>query len=140
MTRKIVGTIDRRLLQSSEHLLNVSYKIPKLAEKLGLSPRYIRRMLIGKYNAPHTRDGNGHILVNGQDLRKWIENFFEEEASAKRMKTPLGDNEFYCVKCRARVLLNDFHFANDGCNNFLKGRCPVCGTKVNKYLKGNNGK
>ena len=137
MTRKIVGTIDQRIIKSGAGLLDVMYSVSKLSKKLGLDPRYIRRALVQKRGAPHIKDEKGHIMINGKELFLWACKYIEEEKTEKNSRSPMMDDEFYCVKCRKRVIGKSIHYAEENQNRFLKAICPNCGTKINKYLKGN---
>lgn len=45
------------------------------------------------------------------------------------------DFEGYCVKCKAkRSIKNGTVVTSDKGRRMAKGICPVCGTKVNKFL------
>ena len=138
MTKRIVGTIDRRILLHGKKLLNVNYSVRQITEKLGLDPRYIRRALIAKHGAPHFRDSKGHILINGKELYEWAQKYVKEQENHKNKRPPMEKNEFYCVTCRKRVIGQDIFTASDSKNDFLKGICPLCGNRINKYLKGND--
>ena len=141
MRKRIVNTIDPKLITAGKKLRNIDYTVNQLADKLNLSPRYIRRALIQLRKAPHRKDKSGHILINGKEIYEWALSYREAERQRKEEKGPLGDDEFYCVKCRKRVIGKDIYLYNDGFNNFKKAICPCCGYRVNKYLKGNdNGK
>lgn len=138
MSKKIVGAIDRRILLHGEKLLNVNYTVPQIAEKLDLNPRYIRRALIAKHGAPHIRDSKGHIYINGEKLYEWAQIFVKDQEKRKLERPPMEKDEFYCVICRKRVIGQEIFTASDSKNLFLKGTCPFCGTRINKYLRGNH--
>lgn len=48
--------------------------------------------------------------------------------------------EFFCVKCRKKVKVDKFEKkafeARGGKRTALTGKCPRCGTKVFKFVKG----
>ncbi len=45
--------------------------------------------------------------------------------------------EAYCVKCKKkREMDNVTKTVSSNGRNMAKGTCPVCGTKMNKFLKG----
>ena len=140
MAKKIVGTINKNIIKAGSGLLDVNYTVRQLSEKLSLNPRYIRRALVQKRGAPHTKDETGHILINGKTFFNWAKEIVANEEKQKNKNPKLKDDEFYCVKCRTKITgINVFKF-NDGHNDFLKGICPFCGTRINKYLKGRNDK
>lgn len=140
MTKKIVGTIDRRILLHGEKLMNVNYSVTQIAKILDLNPRYIRRALIAKYGAPHIRDSKEHIFINGEKLYVWAKKYVRDQEKRKMERPPIGNDEFYCVKCRKRVIGQEIFTASDSKNLFLKGTCPICGTRINKYLRGSDDK
>jgi len=47
---------------------------------------------------------------------------------------------FYCVKCRKKVDVENYQKTSfkgkGGMRNAITGKCPVCGTKVVKFVKG----
>ena len=114
--------------------MDVMYTVPQLAKKLNLNPRYIRRALIEKRGAPHIKDEKGHIYINGKELYEWGCNYIEKQKTKKNTIGKMKDGEFYCVKCRCRVVGVNVYRDEDSKNRFLKGICPVCGTKLNRYL------
>ncbi len=138
MAKKIVGTIDRRILLHGEKLMNVNYTVAQITEKLDLNPRYIRRALIAKRGAPHIRDSKGHIFINGKKLYEWAQKYVKDQENRKMERPPMEKDEFYCVICRKRVIGRDIFTAEDSKNHFLKGTCPFCGTRINKYLRGDD--
>jgi len=48
----------------------------------------------------------------------------------------MADQEAYCVKCRATRTMKDAKIVtNDKGRKMAKGVCPVCGTKMTRFLK-----
>ena len=48
----------------------------------------------------------------------------------------MGDYVAYCVKCKAKQTMKDAKvITNDKGRRQAKGICPVCGTKMNLFLK-----
>ena len=57
--------------------------------------------------------------------------------SSKKFK--LGENQGYCIKCKAIVSMVDaveatFTRKGGKMGKMMKGKCPKCGTKVNRIL------
>ena len=61
-----------------------------------------------------------------------------------KLKTKLRQNQFYCVKCRARktvatgdICVEEYknHRARDGYTPALKGYCSKCDTSLTKFIK-----
>lgn len=48
--------------------------------------------------------------------------------------------EFYCMKCKNRVITEDVRKetipTSRGVKYILKGSCPDCNTKINKFTRG----
>jgi hypothetical protein len=48
----------------------------------------------------------------------------------------MGDYEAYCVKCKAKRAMKDAQvITKENGRRQAKGLCPVCGTKMNLFLK-----
>lgn len=48
----------------------------------------------------------------------------------------MGDYVAYCVKCKAKQTMKNAEVkTNDKGRRAAKGVCPVCGTKMNLFLK-----
>ncbi len=43
-------------------------------------------------------------------------------------------NEGYCVKCKAKRVMNEPHEVTTNGRRMLKGTCPVCGTNMNRIM------
>lgn len=129
-----VNKLIHNLYKKREKLLNMEYSTGELAKVFGTTPKYIRQSLIICRGAPSRKDSSGRIWINGQDLREWLDNNFYPGANEKSEK--LAENEFYCVKCRARRITDSYVLdINRKGTEFKKAYCPVCGTRMNKYLK-----
>lgn len=58
-----------------------------------------------------------------------------KKAAPKKVTSPLGANEGYCVKCKAkRAIANPKTVKMANGRPALKGTCPVCGTGMFKIL------
>lgn len=42
--------------------------------------------------------------------------------------------EFYCVKCKAKKTASGQIVTNDKGTRMAKGKCPTCGTNLNRIL------
>lgn len=129
-----VNEIRRKIWNARTKLLDMDYKITELADELGVTARYMRIDMIQKRGFPCWHDSTKHIWCNGKIAREWIENNFEPKNHRNSSKNPMAENEFYCVKCRARVECNSYTVIADRGTIYKKAYCPVCGTRMNKYL------
>jgi len=54
---------------------------------------------------------------------------------ADKDKKASDPNEAYCVKCREKRTMKDVTMTKTANGrNMAKGKCPVCGTTMNKFL------
>jgi len=65
----------------------------------------------------------------------------KKSKSGKKLKTKLGPNEAYCVKCRARTTMvgasqHTFKKKGGHTGKMMKGNCNKCGTRVVKIVGG----
>ena len=85
------GRLDGVQRNRLRGLLNMLYKPSELAEKVGFSTRQIYRVYI-PLGAPHERDQQRHIWINGIAFREW----FERTYSSVKMK----ENQSFCLTCK----------------------------------------
>ena len=50
------------------------------------------------------------------------------------MATETGEGSFYCVKCKEKRDAKGEVVVNDKGTKMAKGKCPVCGTNLNRIL------
>jgi transcription elongation factor Elf1 len=61
----------------------------------------------------------------------------EGRASSKPKEDIVSDKyegEFYCVKCKEKRTASGNIVVNDKGTRMAKGKCPVCGTNLNRIL------
>ena len=114
-------------------LLNMQYTISDLAFELGIDSDYIRYKMIQRQGAPVHLDANNHLWVYGLELKSWIEDNYSPD-KLKPEKRPMEVNEFYCVKCRERRKTDSFTTEVENHTRCQKTVCPVCGTKMYKFI------
>jgi len=136
MARGDVNKILNRIYCKRSILLDMPYKPSELARELGVTRRYVTDSIIKVYGVKAEKTENGLIFINGQDVKQWIESVFNEKIAIKNQRKPLGENEFLCVKCHARREPKDIRLAEENGRTIKISYCPVCGTKMRKYLKG----
>jgi len=108
-------------------LLPMLYKPSEIADDLGIPPRTLYDWLIA--GAPHERDRSGHIWVNGELFRIWIEENRKRKASGRK----LLPDEAYCLRCKSAVkLVNSTRQHQRGRLYLIKGSCPQCGATINR--------
>ena len=116
-------------------LLDMNYKTSEIANELGVTDKYVRESLI-RYGMPYTKDSSGHFWFSGLEVRKWIETEFSPE-NRHKPHALMGENEFYCVKCNACRVSNSYSIEiNSRGVLYKKAYCPVCGTRMNKFIRG----
>ena len=129
-----VNKTKSNVFKKREKLLNMEYTTGELAEVLGTTPKYIRQSLIIKRGAPARTDKSGRVWINGFEFKKWLDE--DLYPKTKKETTPLADNEFYCIKCREHRITNSYVIdVNRRGTEYKKAYCPVCGTRMNKFVK-----
>lgn len=128
--RKLIGKSSRRInlshyvIVKSPGLLPMNYKVSELAEELKINSRTLRDWL--EYGAPHTRDQDNHIWINGVEFSEWV-------VKVKKKKTALkmSENQGRCFKCRKIVeIVNPKLSDVTGVVVCISGECSNCGSKV----------
>lgn len=107
-------------------LLPMLYKVSELSRALNIPDRTLRDWL--EAGAPHQRDKNSHIWVNGKLFTQWVQNNRKPKRSAR-----LTDGQAYCLKCRAIVELQSpkvIQIKSKLTN--IRAVCPQCGKGINR--------
>ncbi len=61
----------------------------------------------------------------------------EAKPAEAKPAAPAGEIEGYCVKCKAsRTMQNVEMTKTKNGRTMAKGKCPVCGTTMTKFMKG----
>lgn len=136
MARGDVNKLLNRIYCKRSILLDMPYKPSELARELDVTRRYVTDSIIKIYGVKSEKTEKGLIFINGQDVRSWIESVFDEKIASKKQRKPLEDNEFLCLKCHARRSPENVRLAEENGRTVKISYCPVCGTKMRKYLKG----
>lgn len=129
-----VNELKTTIYLSRVRLLDMDYKARELAEELGVSYHYIRVDMVQKRGLPCWHDSTNHLWFNGAEVRRWIEENYVPKDRRKKSDNPMAENEFYCVKCRDRRISNSYAVVEDRGTVYKKAYCPICGTRMNKYL------
>lgn len=135
-----VNELKNTIYFARVRLLDMEYKVSELAEELGVTPHYIRIDMVQKRGLPCWHDKTKHLWFNGLEVRKWIEEHYIPRNNRKLYKEHMAENEFYCVKCRERRTSETYTVVADRGTLYKKAYCPICGTRMNKYLPKNEGK
>jgi len=105
----------------------MEYRPSELAEELDFGVNQIYRVYI-QLGCPHRRDGNQHIWINGAEFRGWVLGLYK--------KLELGPEQAWCLVCRGPVPLVDPKWRRVGKFDYHLSLCPVCGTKVARFVSG----
>jgi len=112
-------------------LLHMEYTVTELAEEIGCARRVIQRAVAEA--CPHRREHN-RVYVVGDCFASW---YGATCAQDEAVKVALGDDEAYCLRCRAaRKMVDEVIEANSPGVVLVRGRCAVCGARVNRFRKG----
>jgi len=118
--------LPHAVIVKSPGLLPMLYTVRELAAELGLPERTLRDWLAR--GAPHQRDQQGHIWINGSLFSVWA------QAQRKPKPSPkLADDQAYCLHCRAVVtLVSPQRLPVKGKLVHIKGKCSICGCTINR--------
>jgi len=123
-----IPRISRGTVLKMERLLNMQYKPSEIAEELGISTKTIYSSYIPA-GLPHQRDDAGNFWIVGTAFRDWAMAVLQTN---KHVKKVIGDNEAYCVGCRAvrefSRITKRRKFSTDRVQIF--GPCSVCGSTM----------
>ena len=122
-----VRKFSHRVIVASPHLMDMWYTPVELAEELQVHPRTVRDWT--HQDLPHRKDGAGRLWINGIQFADWV-----VQIRAARPKVKLRAGEGYCLKCKRAVEIQTAQKSLRGHAEFLTGRCPQCGTEVNRIV------
>ncbi|HEY4689649.1 MAG TPA: hypothetical protein VIK33_10080 [Anaerolineae bacterium] len=120
--------LSREARLRANGLLDMLYTPAEMADELGIQQRDVYEKLLPA-GLPHQRDETGHLWLHGPEVAHWVRTL----RAGRRL---LGDNEAYCLKCRAVVRLVRPKRVKRGKFTLLQALCPTCGTTVNRGVKG----
>lgn len=136
MAETRVPRISRGQAQKLQRLLWMEYKPSEIAQELGIDVRTIYRSYIPA-GMPHRKEKD-NIWIIGTEFRDWARAILEK--GKRSPAEPMLDAEAYCVVCKKRITYTDITRREALSKGRLKiyARCPNCGNKVIRYLKGNS--
>jgi hypothetical protein len=106
----------------------LSYEVGEAAKALGKSDATIRNWI--KDGLPVMSSKKPH-LISGSDIRSYLRQKYQAQ------KTPLRDNELYCLSCRkGRQPLNIQVLATSNTASTLRlsGPCDQCGATASRII------
>ena len=110
-------------------LLPMLYKVSEISQLMGVPDRTLRDWL-AIHGAPYIRDKRQHIWINGIHFAGWVNTIRKKKSGEK---IPMDVDEAYCMRCNQPVkLLQPVMKPVQGRLVLLQGKCPQCGTTVNR--------
>ena len=125
--------IKRSVIMKASSLLNMDYMPDELAEELGVTGDYVRKVLIRKMGAPHKWRGATCYWINGEEFKKWVTRF-EKKSKHQNEKNKMREDQFYCLKCRKVVEQSLWTIKKIQATTYIQSFCPYCHTRINKFL------
>ncbi len=117
--------IPHAVIVRAPGLLPMLYKVSELADDLNVPERTLRDWL-AKFGAPHQRDRNGHIWVNGIEFAAWVNAMRQQ-----KKKITLQPDQAYCLRCKQPVTLVNPETVETTCGpRLLRAICPQCSGHV----------
>ena len=132
-----IPKISYNILRTSAVLLNMEYKPSELARELRINPKTILRSYLPA-GLPHRRDEGGNIWIVGTKFDTWARVIYKNKQDSKTKHAPLRDDQVWCVRCNAVVIYVEIIERKilSHRRQMLIARCPSCGIKVIRFLKG----
>lgn len=110
-----------------------TYTTMELAKRLKVHPRTVQQW--SREGLPYISDSKPK-LFKGEEIKNYFQNKMQKK------KVSLGDDEFFCVKCKKAVTIqkrskNIRYGKNMGeyIHCTISGICIICGSKVNKFTR-----
>jgi len=108
-------------------LLRMEYTLSELAAEIGCARRVVECAVAA--GCPHRKELN-RLYVVGEAFAAWY------RAAPAVRKIPLANDEAYCLRCRsARKMVETSSAPNSPGVELVRGRCAVCGAKVNRLRR-----
>lgn len=108
-----------------------SYTVKETAGLLVVHIRTVQSWIKGGLRV---LNGSWPFLIMGHELKSFL------AVETQKQKSPLGADEFYCVRCRKAVktsvvetIPTNKTMGRDKLAVILKGFCALCGGKVNRF-------
>jgi hypothetical protein len=118
--------LPHNVIVKAPGLLPMMYKVSEIAIDLDAPERTLRDWLDA--GAPHERDEQQHIWVNGTLFAAWV----VAQQKPKRDQK-MDDGHAYCLRCNAVVpLVNPITVPMQGKLIMIKGVCATCGCTINR--------
>ena len=117
-----------------KRLLNMNYKVTEIAEELDISTSTIYETYIPA-GMPCTQDEKKHYWVNGQAFCEWAQQFVTTRQ--RKPKLMMAPNQAFCTKCKTIIVVSGGRVSQANYNGIvrLNGRCPICNSKVSRFVK-----
>lgn len=128
--------LSRGLVIKLERLLDMLYKPGELAAELGVSTETVMRSYVPS-GAPVIIDGDGKTWINGLHFATWARECLATNRMGK-VKRTMEAGQAYCLRCKQVIdidgLRHNRRFDQRGVTQ-ITGRCPACGTRVNRFVR-----
>ena len=129
MASKPKYKIPHAVIIRAPGLLPMLYTLGELASVLGMPYNTLRGWLLS--GAPHERDDNGRLWINGEIFAAWVR---DQKLEKKRQK--LAKGEGYCMHCnQARIIDSPQIHSVKGKVKYIRGNCPVCKSTINRGFR-----
>lgn len=117
-----------------KRLLNMNYKITEIAEELGISTSTIYDTYIPA-GMPCSQDDKKHYWVNGRAFLEWAQQFVTTRQ--RKQKPAMETNQAFCTRCNAVITISNGRISQANYNGVARliGRCPICNSKVSRFVK-----
>ena len=127
MTQYILkGRLDGKQRNKLKGLFDMLYSPRELAEEVGFHIDQVYNVYV-PLGCPHQRDGNNHILINGEAFAEWYTKIYT--------KIKLAQDETFCLTCKKGVKIINPQEQTKNDLVYILSVCPVCGRKLTKIIE-----
>lgn len=119
------GRLNSAQRNRLEKLLDMLYKPSELADEISFSVRQVYRVYVPA-GCPHERGPNGHILINGQAFKRWVEDVYR--------KPKLSNDEAFCLTCKRPVSKTVIKRMQKDRLVYDLCECPNCGRRIARII------
>ena len=131
-----VPKMNRGMILRLGRLLDMMYRPSELAKELSVSTETVVRTYLPA-GAPVTVDSQGKTWIHGTRFASWAREVLATDRRGKLARTP-SETQAWCMRCNQVVEIANPRRHATGQRpgvGIVSGRCPLCGAKVNRFVR-----
>ena len=131
-----VPKMNRGMILRLGRLLDMLYRPSELAKELSVSTNTVVQTYLPA-GAPVTVDAQGKTWIHGTRFALWAREVLATDRRGKLARTP-SETQAWCMRCNQVVEIANPRRHATGQRpgvGIVSGRCPLCGAKVNRFVR-----